>query len=136
MNSNISASMHDTPTYHAWEAMRQRCFDKNFAQHKDYGDRGITVCDRWSSFKKFYEDMGAKPPGLTLERIDNSKGYDKSNCRWATRKEQANNRRTNRLVTYHGITKTLMQWVDELGLNYDRVKRRLNLGWPVEKAFN
>lgn len=128
--------MSNTPIYAVWSSMMQRCLDINFAQYSDYGDRGITVCDKWKSFNEFYKDMGNQPEGMTLERIDNTKGYYKDNCKWATRKEQANNRRTNRLITYRGKTQSLALWVDELGLNYYRVKKRLNLNWTPEEAFN
>lgn len=135
MNKRVKHGMHDTAIYTAWEAMIQRCCNRNFAQYRDYGKRGITVCYRWRVFENFYNDMGDKPEGMTLERKDNSKGYSKENCCWATRKAQANNRRTNRLVFYKDRTQTLMQWVEELGLNYDCVKKRLNRGWSAEKAF-
>lgn len=136
MSKRVKHGMHETPIYMVWESMIQRCYNVNFHQYKDYGGRGITVCDKWKTFEGFYEDMGDRPEGMTLERLDNSKCYCKENCKWATRKEQANNRRTNKLITYNNKTQTLAQWVDELGLNYDTVKRRLYRNWTVEAAFN
>jgi hypothetical protein len=129
--------MTGTPTFRAWVSMRERCRNpKNKCYHM-YGGRGIVVCDRWDSFKEFLEDMGIKPSGASsVERIDNSKGYSPDNCKWAYPTEQANNRRSNRLITYEGNTLSLSAWAREKGLKPQTLGKRLKDGWPVEKALN
>ncbi|MCP4989347.1 MAG: hypothetical protein GY928_25810 [Colwellia sp.] len=116
--------------------MKTRCLDSKSTYYKDYGGRGIIICDSWlNSFRNFYEDMGNKPKGLTLDRIDNNKGYYKENCRWATRTEQANNRRSNRKITYNGSSLAMAQWERKLNMNKDSLKVRIRRGWSIEKAL-
>lgn len=124
--------------YYSWQAMKFRCTNPLAARYKDYGARGITVCDRWlNSFENFFEDMGNRPSkNHTLERVDNNKGYSKENCRWATPKEQSNNRRSCKLIEYKGVEKTLKQWAEEFGLNYGNIHKRIyKSGWSIEDAF-
>jgi hypothetical protein len=98
---NFKHGLHGTREYRTWRRMIQRCYDKNDVGYKYYGGRGISVCDRWrTSFELFLEDMGKKPVGLSIERINNNCGYSKENCKWATSKEQANNRSNNRIVSF------------------------------------
>lgn len=92
----------NTRTWRAWRSMRKRCLDPKSIGWANYGGRGIAFCERWSGFVNFLADMGECPDGLSLDRIDNAKGYEPSNCRWATPKEQANNTRSVRLVELDG----------------------------------
>lgn len=96
-----------TPEYRAWNAMRQRCSPA--MMHNNYAGRGITICDRWQSFEAFLADMGPRPAGTSIDRIDNDGNYEPGNCRWADSKTQARNRRTNRMVTISGETMTLIE---------------------------
>jgi len=89
--------MYGTPTYNSWASMWTRCTSPKHKQFNDYGGRGITVCDEWKSFDEFLKDMGERPAGRTIDRVDNNRGYSGGNCRWATRSEQARNKRTTRI---------------------------------------
>lgn len=121
----------------AWEGMIRRCTDPTWPQWADYGGRGIAVCDRWrESFRAFADDMGRAPVGGSLDRIDNALGYSPENCRWATRVEQANNRRTNRLLTWQGKTQNVSQWAAELGIPRATLYQRLHKGWSVERVLS
>ena len=92
----IRHGMSNTRTFISWASMLSRCKNKNIPRYKDYGGRGIKVCKRWLKFENFYKDMKERPEGLSIDRKDNNKGYYKSNCRWATAKEQQNNKRKRR----------------------------------------
>lgn len=122
-----------TPTYISWAAMHAR---GTHGRYKSYSERGITVCERWRSFDAFFADMGERPKGTSLERIDNNKGYEPDNCCWATRKEQARNRRSSKLIAYRGETRSLAEWCEILEISYWRTFQRLQkLRWSVERAF-
>lgn len=123
-----------------WHSMKNRCYDTTHPYYKYYGEKGITICSEWlldfSNFKQWAESNGYAD-NLTIDRIDNSKGYFPSNCRWATMKEQQNNRTSNHLITYKGETKTMKQWAESLGIPYRTVKNRIvNCGYSAEKAFS
>jgi hypothetical protein len=122
--------------YHVWNGMRQRCQNPNNANYARYGARGIKVCKRWNTFENFYSDMGDPPDGCSIERINNSKGYNKKNCKWASATEQANNRRTSRLVEFKGTKKTIAQWAIHFDIPQPRLSRRLCAGWPIHKALS
>lgn len=128
----------NTPEYGCWSGMKARCLNKNGKSYKNYGGRGIKVCDRWlESFVNFYEDMGKKPTRKhTLERIDNNLGYSPKNCRWATRSEQRRNQRGNVFYTYDGETMCLIDWSKKLNLSYNALVGRIyKLGWSFERAI-
>lgn len=124
--------------HEVWRHMLHRCTNKNHFAYKDYGGRGISVCDEWHSFSNFYEwaISSGFSLGLTLDRIDVNKGYEPNNCRWATWKEQGNNRRTNVFVTFNGKTQSMSMWADELGITREALYRRLKVyNMPLEMAL-
>lgn len=127
-----------TTTYRSWRQMLSRCYyAKNDPSFQDYGGRGITVCDRWRDFRNFLTDMGDRPEGFTLDRFPNVNGnYEPGNCRWATMKQQAVNRRSNRLITFNGETKALQTWAEERGLHHRTLWNRLARGWGLDDALN
>lgn len=118
-----------------WVSMLSRCENPNDRRYADWGGRGIAVCERWHTFALFVEDMGEKPDGLTLDRIDNDKGYCKENCKWSTQCEQSNNRRTNRWIEHDGKRLTLAQWSRITGIKPNTLKRRLDVGYSVSDAL-
>ena len=133
---NSSHGLCKTSEYYSWANMVDRCTNKNNDSFEYYGGRGITVTDKWKSFENFYSDMGQKPSELyTLERIDNNGNYEPGNCRWATRKEQANNKRNNRRETHNGKTQTLAQWAAEVGISRSLLFHRLKNGMSMEEAL-
>lgn len=123
--------------YSSYLNIRARCTNPNNNRYHRYGGRGIKVCDRWmESFLNFLEDMGRCPGDeYSIDRIDPDGDYSKENCRWATRKEQANKRRTSRYLTYKGETLTSAQWCDRIGISQSALHSRLKAGWPIERAL-
>ncbi len=122
-------------TYQSWVSMKTRCTPGH--GHTNYISRGITVCKKWiDSFDAFLNDMGERPKGTTIDRIDNSKGYAKDNCRWATASQQANNRRNSHTATAFGRTQTLMEWSKETGIPFQTIRHRKLRGWTDEKAVS
>lgn len=122
-------------TYLSWGNMIQRCTNPNEKQYKDYGGRGITVCKRWMKFENFLEDMGERPKGHQIDRINNNDNYCKSNCRWATRKEQMRNKRNNRTILFNRKTQCVAAWAEEYGINDGTLRARLNNGWSIKKTL-
>ena len=124
--------------YNVWRGMLKRCQIVNNADYENYGGRGITVCERWrNSFDAFMDDMGPRPtPKHQLDRYpDNDGHYEPGNCRWATPKQQANNRRSSRLLEYNGVTKTAAQWAEHAEMLVTTLYVRLKRGWSIEDAI-
>jgi hypothetical protein len=123
-------------TYNVWQAMLQRCLNPTQPNYRNYGARGISVCDRWLVYTNFLEDMGERPDGLSLDRIDNDGNYEPDNCRWATAAQQVRNSRHCRFFEFQGRKQTLADWADERGLNRSTVYKRINRsGWTIEEAL-
>lgn len=121
--------------HNIWSGMLNRCNNQFSKDFPEYGGRGITVSESWLIFENFYNDMGDPPEDCTLDRLDSDLGYCKSNCRWATKKTQARNRRNNRNFELAGETKTLAEWCEIYTVNYETVRARLRRGVPIEKAL-
>lgn len=135
---------HRERLYKIYMDMRRRCEKENAKEYSNYGGRGITVCEEWSgengyinfrdwSFKNGYDPKAPKKE-MTLDRIDNERGYSPDNCRWASYKTQANNRRNNRKITIGGETHTISEWADKVGIDQRSISSRLYNGWPEEDA--
>jgi hypothetical protein len=125
-----------TPTYRRWLAMHQRCANPKLKEFFLWGGRGIKVCARWQDYPAFLEDMGEQPPGMSLDRYPDHDGdYSPSNCRWADPKQQSRNKRNNLLMTFRGQTLCQSEWAESLGIHKETLRKRLAMGWSVEKAF-
>lgn len=118
------------------KAIKQRCKNPRNKSYANYGGRGITLCERWETLENFIADVGDRPKGMTLERIDNNKGYEPGNCRWASRQEQAENQRRTVVLTFNGETRTVTQWSKITGISSRTIRKRLsNLGYTVEQTL-
>jgi len=124
-----------SPTYGSWLHMVQRVKNKKEKRYYDYGGRGIQVCDRWLKFENFLADMGERPKDKSIDRVDNNGHYEPSNCRWATRKEQADNKRNTIFIEYDGKLKTINQWAVELKIEPDTLRCRIKRGWTAKRAI-
>ena len=120
--------MSNTRVFKIWVHMRERCTSATAADYPRYGGRGIKVCARWQVFETFLADMGVPPVGHSIERIDNDGDYAPGNCRWATTREQAQNRHSSRVLEHAGRRLTVSQWADVLGVSYRVLLARLRKG--------
>lgn len=123
----------NTSTYSIWNAMMNR--HRGNSSPERYFDRGIRVCRRWHKFENFLEDMGEKPVGKSIDRVNNNRGYSLQNCRWATTKQQARNKGNTLFVEYKGERHCFRSLMEELNLNPKMVWGRMKYGWPVEEAI-
>lgn len=125
-----------SPEYVVWQGMRRRCNDENADDYQRYGGRGINVCERWNDFRAFLKDMGRRPSRRhQIERKENDVGYEPDNCVWATAKENARNRSSNRLITYADRTQCLTAWAEEIGCSPAALKARIDSGVSLEVAL-
>lgn len=132
----ITHGMTRTRTYKSWAEMKARCYNPRCIRYPRYGGRGIVVCERWlHSFENFLADMGERPKGMTIDRIDNNGNYEPNNCRWATYKQQANNSSNARPLTFNGETLCLSDWAKAKGFKAATIRGRLRKGWTVEQAL-
>lgn len=124
--------------YDLWRGMLNRCYDPKNISYKYYGAKGIGVCERWrESVDAFWSDMGPRPKGMTLDRIDSKKDYEPGNCRWATVTEQNNNKSNVRLITWNGVTKSIGAWAKELGMSKESLHYRImKMKLPIDVALS
>lgn len=132
-DKNRKHGMAGTRTYKSWHSMHQRCQGKG--GHEYYVNNGIIVCERWNSFENFVEDMGERPTGMTLDRIDGTRGYYKENCRWATHKQQMNNRNVNVIVEPFGEKMTVAEAADKYKIGISCLRHRLRNGMSINEAL-
>lgn len=141
MKGKFTHRMSNSREHNAWCNMKGRCYSKGTKRYKDYGGRGISVCERWlNSFENFFADMGPMPEGMSLDRIDNNGPYSPENCRWATRKEQQRNSRRNVRLTFNGITLGVTEWserpeIQNLGITFAVLQSRVFRGWDHGRAL-
>lgn len=130
--------MRQEPIYAVWCSMKARCLNKKNIRWPDYGGRGITVCKEWLSFDQFYKDMGDTPfKGAQIDRVENSGNYEKNNCKWSTRSENGNNKRSNAILEIKGVKHTVAEWSQITGISYKTLYGRVfGYGWPIERALN
>lgn len=134
-NTKHGLSRSNPREYRSWKDMRGRCNNPNDSDFADYGGRGIRVCERWDDFAAFLSDLGPRPDGHTLDRIDVDGNYEPGNCRWADAGQQANNKRSNVVLEMDGRTQTLTAWCREFGIDRTKVRYRLSRGMTLKEAL-
>lgn len=133
---NKTHGKNGTPIYRTWIGIKSRCLNTTDKDYKDYGGRGIGVCMEWkNNFENFYRDMGEKPKGLTIDRIDVNRGYCKENCRWATIREQNHNKRNNHILIFNEKKDTITNWSKKIKIPVSTLQNRLLRGWSIEKTL-
>lgn len=137
-NNLYKHGLSDTKLIYIYSNMKQRCYNKNNPGYKNYGGRGIKICNEWlNSFENFYNwaIKNGYQENLTIERMNNNGNYEPSNCRWATKLEQVRNRRNTVLITYKNETKTIKEWAEQYNIEFVTLKTRINRGWDIERAL-
>ncbi len=124
-----------TKTYNTWRSIVDRCNRQKSTCYKKYGMKGIKICHRWLKFENFLDDMGIRPDGMTIDRIDNNKGYEIGNCRWSTPEQQAWNKKNTKLFYYCGENKPLPYFAKKYHLSLSMVGQRIRRGWSIDKAL-
>jgi hypothetical protein len=137
MAGNYKHGMRHTRIYNIWRSMRQRCLNPNAINFKNYGGKGISVCDEWNDFTVFakWAMENGYQDSLTIDRLDVNGNYEPSNCRWATQKAQQNNKTSNRVIEMDGISHTLSEWSAITGVKVATIWARLNSGWSAERTL-
>jgi hypothetical protein len=137
MHFNTTHGLSMTNAYKSWQNARARCTNPNNKDYKHYGDRGIGMEPDWAAdFAVFYAEMGERPDGFTLERIDVNKGYVRGNCTWVPKAQQNNNKRNSHFVTYNGKTQTIADWSKETGIPFKKLQERLAKDWELSRVFS
>lgn len=134
-NPRITHGKARSPTYISWQSMKTRCSNPSHKHFYNYGGKGIGYDSSWELFENFLSDMGERPHGYTLDRIDNSKGYSKENCRWASRQDQAKNTSTVKNLTFNGKTMCMLDWSKELNLPYTKIVKGVRRGFSAEQIL-
>lgn len=136
IEASTKHGMAGTNIYTIWIDIMRRCYNPKVRQYKNYGARGIKVCDQWHNFENFYRDMGDRPENKSIDRINSDGDYCKENCRWVDNMTQQSNKRNNTYVEYNGERHTLAQWGRILGIDPKLIRSRIfRSKWPIEKAF-
>lgn len=136
-NGHLVHGLSKTPLYSVWQTMKQRCTNPHCRGYRWYGAKGITLCEEWQRPEPFYEwaISNGYEPGLTIDRINPSEGYSPSNCRWISMSDQQNNKTSNHVLTFQGVSHTLTEWSSLTGIPRTTITNRLKLGWSVEEAL-
>lgn len=128
--------MRNYPEYSVWRDMINRCRNPNVHSYPHYGGRGISVCERWHTFANFYADLGLRPDGYSLERIDIAGNYEPHNVKWIPLALQQRNKRNSRRITYDGVTDTLAAWSERTGIKQSTIDKRIKRGWSIQRALS
>lgn len=135
-DANIKHGMYGSGAHQSWMSMRQRCLNSKNRAYKNYGGRGILICKEWDSFAVFHKDMGDRPVGFEIDRINPNGNYEPMNCRWSTPLEQSRNQRKTIWVEINGVRKNLSEWAEIYGISYKTVMTRIHgMGWCATKAI-